>query len=146
MIPRFSSRLFSPVCVLGLIGVAWLLASHPRTFAADPAPAPGQLVRHFVAFKFKPEVTPAQIAEVNAALLALKGKIKGIISIERGDNNSPENKNHGFTDGFLLTFRTPADRDAYLVDPAHRAFGRLAGPRFTDVFVFDYVTNAPAGE
>ncbi len=56
-------------------------------------------------------------------------------------NNSPENRNHGFTDGFLLTFKTTADRDAYLTHPAHVAFVQSAMPKIADAFVFDYTVG-----
>ena len=61
-------------------------------------------VRHMVVFKFKPDATPEKIAQVTDALLALKGKIPGIVSVEHGVNNSPEKKNLGFTHAFLVTF------------------------------------------
>jgi hypothetical protein len=37
-----------------------------------------------------------------------------------------------------LTFKTAADRDAYLVHPDHKAFGSLVGPVLADVFVIDF--------
>lgn len=109
------------------------------TSHAEPEPAP--VVRHFVAFKYKDGTTPAEIATIDAAFLALKQQIPLIVSIERGTNNSPENRNHGFTDGFLLTFLTTADRDAYLTHPAHLAFVKSASPKFEDAFVFDYTVS-----
>jgi hypothetical protein len=108
---------------------------------ADEAAAPAGVVRHFVAFKYKDDATPADIAAIDAALMALKGQISEIISIERGVNNSPENRNHGFTDGFLLTFKTTADRDVYLTHPAHVAFVKMAMPKIADAFVFDYTVE-----
>ena len=55
-----------------------------------------------------------------------------------GINNSPENKNKGCTHGFILTFHTEKDRDAYLVHPQHKEFGKLVGPLLDDVFVLDF--------
>lgn len=100
------------------------------------------VLRHFVAFQFKDSVTPAETAEVNTELLALKNKIPGILAIERGINNSPENLAQGFTDGFLITFSTAAERDTYLTHPAHEDFLKLALPRIEKAFVFDYETAA----
>lgn len=111
------------------------------TTSLSHATVPVGTVRHFVAFKYKDDATPADIAAVDAALLALKGQISEIVSIERGMNNSPENRNHGFTDGFLLTFKTTADRDVYLTHPAHVAFVKSAMPKIADAFVFDYTVE-----
>lgn len=96
------------------------------------------VLRHVVIFKFKPEVTAAQLDEVNRAFQNLKIAIPQIQDFERGLNNSPEGKNQGFTHGYLLTFASEADRDAYLPHPDHKKFGALLGGKLDDVFVFDY--------
>jgi hypothetical protein len=129
--------------VLSALGL-FLLAALPSRAEAPATSA--TVVRHFVAFQYKEGTTPEEIAKIDTAFLALKDQIPLIVSIERGTNNSPENRNHGFTDGFLLTFRTTADRDAYLVHPAHLAFVKAATPKFADAFVFDYTTPAAGGD
>lgn len=96
------------------------------------------LLRHFVAFKYKETATKQQIHEIEEALQSLKSKIPQVVSIEWGSNNSPEQVNKGFTDGFLITFRTKQDRDAYLVHPAHLKFKEKALPLIADVFVLDF--------
>jgi hypothetical protein len=121
-----------------------LAAAVPGAGAAEaqsPAPARaakrGNLV-HMVAFKFKPEAGAEKIREVERAFAALPGKIPQIRSFEWGTNVSPEKLDKGFTHGFILTFDNAADRDAYLVHPAHKAFGELVGPVLADVFVIDF--------
>ena len=96
------------------------------------------LLRHVVMFKFKPEVTPAQLDEINRAFQHLKVAIPEIQDFERGLNNSPENHAKGFTHGYLLTFASEADRDAYLPHPEHKKFAALLGGKIDDVFVVDY--------
>ncbi len=95
-------------------------------------------LRHVVAFKFKAETSQEQVGEVVAEFRALKDKIPQIVAFEAGTNVSPEGLDKGFTHGFVLTFRTAADRDAYLVHPDHQAFGKLVGPLLADVFVIDF--------
>jgi hypothetical protein len=106
---------------------------------AAPAaePARGKLV-HMVSFKFKDTASKEEIAKVEAAFAALPKKIAQIASFEWGTNVSPEKLDKGFTHGFLLTFRTEQDRDAYLVHPDHKEFGKLVGPVLADVFVVDF--------
>lgn len=111
-------------------------------FSGEPAKAVasgkrGTLV-HMVSFKFKPEAGEAKIKEVETAFAALKEKIPQVVSLEWGTNVSPEKLDKGFTHGFILTFNSAADRDAYLVHPAHEAFGKLVGPTLADVFVLDF--------
>lgn len=98
------------------------------------------LVRHVVVFKYGSDATPQQIQGITDALVALKDRIPGIVSIETGVNNSPENLNKGFTHVFLVTFTDARARDAYLPHPAHQEFGKLlrSSGIFEDVFVVDF--------
>jgi len=109
--------------------------------AADDAPKTPGTLYHVVSLKFKDGTTPEDIKAVEEAFRELKTKIPGILTLHWGTNVSPENKNNGFTHCFVLTFANEKDRDAYLVDPAHKAFGKLAGPHFADVFVIDFVAQ-----
>lgn len=97
-----------------------------------------EIVNHVVAFKFKDTASAEQIREVEDAFAALPGKIREIKSFRSGTNISPEKLDKGFTHGFLLTFKSEKDRDAYLVHPDHKAFGALVGPVLADVFVIDF--------
>ena len=103
------------------------------------APRKSEL-RHVVIFRFKPETTAAQLDEVNRAFQNLQNAIPEIKHFERGLNNSPEGLNRGFTHGYLITFATEADRDAYLPHPAHKQFVNLLGGKLDEAFVFDYWT------
>ncbi len=103
------------------------------------APRKSEL-RHVVIFRFKPETTAAQLDEVNLAFQNLQNAIPEIKHFERGLNNSPEGLNRGFTHGYLITFATEADRDAYLPHPAHKQFVNLLGGKLDEAFVFDYWT------
>ena len=108
----------------------------PMTLFAQDEP-----VRHIVVFKYKPEATPEQIAQVTRAFRELRGKIPGITAFEDGVNNSPEGKNQGFTHVYLMTFENVAARDAYLPHPEHKKFGETLGSVgiFEDAFVVDFV-------
>jgi len=98
-------------------------------------------VRHVVLFKFKDTATPEQIKEVEEAFRALPKKIPAILDFEWGTNISPEKLDQGFTHCFFLTFKTAADRDAYLPHPDHKAFGKLLRPILDKVLVIDYVAK-----
>ena len=52
-------------------------------------------------------------------------KIDAIHDYEWGTNNSPEDHAKGYTHCFLVTFKSEADRDAYLPHPAHQAFVKV---------------------
>jgi hypothetical protein len=110
------------------------------SLAADESAAPVTgPVYHVVSLKFKDGTTPEQIKAVEEAFRQLKTKIPGVLTLHWGTNISKENRNKGFTHCFVLTFGNAKDRDAYLVDPAHKAFGQLASPHLADVFVIDFV-------
>lgn len=109
--------------------------------ALFPSPEEEDVVRHIVVFKYTPDASEAQIQEITDAFRALKDKIPGIVSFEHGVNNSPEDKNQGFTHAYVMTFEDVEARDAYLPHPEHQKFGELLAESgiFEDAFVVDYV-------
>jgi hypothetical protein len=122
-----------------LLGIAVALSF--TAMAADASSAKGKgngKLRHVVAVKFKDTASREDIQKAVDAFRDLKNKIPTILSLEWGTNNSPENKNKGCTHAFILTFKSEKDRNDYLVAPAHKEFGKIAGPFFDDVFVFDF--------
>lgn len=98
-------------------------------------------MKHIVIFKYKPAASQEQIDKVTQAFKDLKNRIPGIVDFEHGINNSPENKNKGFTHVYLMTFTDAAARDTYLPHPEHQKFGQLLGELdiVEDVFVVDYI-------
>lgn len=97
-------------------------------------------VRHIVVFKYKPDAKEDQIEKVNKAFGEMKNTIPGIVAFEYGVNDSPENKNLGFTHVYMLTFENAAARDTYLPHPEHKKFGSFLGSLniLEDAFVVDY--------
>jgi hypothetical protein len=116
-----------------ITAVAFLLS------AVLPAhPTEEKVLRHVVFFKFKDSAAPQQIKQVEDAFRALPSKINFIRGFEWGTNVSPENLNQGYTHCFLLTFASDKDRDAYLVHPAHKEFGKILTPYLDKVTVVDF--------
>lgn len=124
--------------ILILTLAASILAAFTAVARADDASQKSGKFRHVVLFKFKDDVTEKQIDEVVKAFAALPKKIDAIKGFEWGLDASVENKAAGFTHGFILTFDSAKGRDTYLPHPAHKAFGKLVGPRLDKVLVFDY--------
>src|SRR5688500_9752502 len=86
--------------------VAFLtIFSVSAAFVAALGPQADQSVRHVVVFKYKAGATPAQIQQVTTEFRNLRSRVPGITAFEHGVNNSPENKNLGFTHVYLLTDR-----------------------------------------
>ena len=119
------------VVLVLVVGFAW------SGLCAD-APAKKGKLNHVVALKFKESASKEQIQAVEEAFHGLKKKIKEINALEWGTNVSPEKHDKGFTHCFVLSFKSDKDRDAYLVHPAHKEFGKLLGPVMADVFVIDF--------
>jgi hypothetical protein len=128
-------------------GLAALVAAAFATGSArgdDPAPKKSRhlgQVRHVVLFKFKDGTSAEEIKKVEDAFRALPKKIPQIAGFQWGTNMSPEHLDQGFTHCFLLTFKTPADRDAYLPHPAHKEFGKTLRPHLDKVLVVDFVAK-----
>ncbi|KEO75643.1 Dabb family protein [Anditalea andensis] len=98
-------------------------------------------MRHIVIFKYKPTATHDQIEKVTAALAELKNTIPGIVAFEHGINDSPEQKNLGYTHVYMFTFEDAAARDEYLPHPKHKEFGQMLEKLdiLEDAFVIDYI-------
>ncbi|CAN5853910.1 hypothetical protein BH24BAC1_BH24BAC1_04980 [soil metagenome] len=101
-------------------------------------PEPDSLLRHVVLFSFKNTSTPEQMRQVEQAFSALPDQIDEIYDYEWGTNVSPENLAQGYTHCFLVSFRSEADRDAYLPHPAHKEFGGVLRPHLDKVLVVDF--------
>ncbi|WP_294001390.1 Dabb family protein [Sphaerotilus sp.] len=99
------------------------------------------MLRHLVLLKFKPDTTPAAIADITAAFHALPAAIDTVRALESGTDVSPEGLARGYTHAFLLTFDDAAGRDHYLPHPAHQAFVARLQPLLDDVLVLDYTTS-----
>ncbi|MEW4488210.1 Dabb family protein [Thalassoglobus sp. JC818] len=96
------------------------------------------VLRHVVLFKFKDDATKEQISKVVEEFGKLPEKISEIQDYEWGTNNSPEGHDKGHTHCFLVSFKSEADRDAYLPHPAHQEFVKILLPILDDVTVVDY--------
>jgi hypothetical protein len=97
-----------------------------------------KVLRHVVLFGWKAGTDTNAINKIVSSFKALPSKIDLIKGLEYGTNNSPENLNNGLTHCFLLTFKTEADRNAYLIHPAHKQFGAALTPKPDYITVLDY--------
>jgi len=96
------------------------------------------MIRHILLIKFSESVDLSQIDEIRSLFEIILTKIEGITSVEWGVNNSPENKNKGFTHSVLMTFRDESARDHYLPHPKHEELKKVFGAVLEDIVVFDY--------
>ena len=128
------SRLFVAL-TLGLVLIG---ATLQTTSNADDANKSDRLLRHVVMFQFKSTSSEAEVQNVVDAFRALPSKIPAIAEFEYGTNNSPEGLADGLTHCFLVSFKSEADREAYLPHPAHQSFVDVLKPHLEKVVVIDY--------
>ena len=125
-----------PLVIACLTGGLWVLCTIAGDAAEDAKPK--KILRHVVLYKFKDDVTPAQIQEVIDAFSQLPKKVDTIIGYEHGVNVSQEMKSEGLTHCFMVTFRDEAGRDAYIKSPAHEAYVQVVKDRREKVVVVDF--------
>ncbi len=99
------------------------------------------MIRHVLLIRFKAEAQLSEIEHVKKTFLAISSKIEGIVSVEWGENDSPENLNRGFTHCVLMTFRDEESRTFYLPHPQHDALKETFLPCLKDIIVLDYTIN-----
>lgn len=95
-------------------------------------------LRHVVMFDFNDGSSEADVQSVVDAFRELPRQIPEIADFEYGTDNSPEGLADGLSHCFLITFKTEADRAAYLPHPAHQAFVKVLKPHLKKVVVIDY--------
>jgi hypothetical protein len=136
---------------LKLLSAAVLAASLMTT----PAQA---AIQHVVIFRYKPNVSAATKAEFGRRFLALKSEARRngrpyIVNITGGHAISREGFDRKLEEGFIVTFKSAADRDYFVgapysktMDPAHKALGSKVLPLLArahdgsvdGIFVFDF--------
>ncbi|MEM7262117.1 MAG: Dabb family protein, partial [Planctomycetota bacterium] len=95
---------------------------------------------HLVFFKYKEGTTAEKKAEISKAFLELESKIPGVLSIQTGEDRTPEKHQKGFVP-FWLTFTNERARDDYLPHPAHKEFVELVVPNVEKPVVFDFTVR-----
>lgn len=129
-------RIFT-LCTL-LAGLCVAVTSLGEVRGQQQTKKSSPMLRHVVLFQFKDSSSQADIQRVVDAFRALPTKIPQIADFEYGVNNSPEGLDGGLTHCFLVTFKSEADRDAYLPHPEHKAFVELLKPHLEKATVVDY--------
>ncbi|WIY53986.1 Dabb family protein [Devosia sp. YIM 151766] len=81
------------------------------------------MIRHIVLLRFRPEIAAAERAAIYTELASLREVVPGFLAMSAGANVSPEGKDQGFSEAFIMDFADAAARDAYLVHPDHQAAG-----------------------
>ena len=96
------------------------------------------LVQHIVCFKFLTNTSSDQVKLLEQSFFALQDKIPGVLKIDGGENNSPENLNKGLTHCFIITFEDEDARANYLPHPKHQEFVDQLKPILEDLLVIDF--------
>lgn len=96
------------------------------------------MIRHILLIKFKDSARHSEIERVKTLFEFMPAKVKGVVSVEWGINDSPEGLNKGYTHSVLMTFADEAGRQNYLPHPEHDALKEVFIPLLEDIVVFDY--------
>ncbi|WP_162524117.1 Dabb family protein [Photorhabdus khanii] len=96
------------------------------------------MIRHILLLKFTSDIKEQQLAAIKEAFIFIQHQIKGIFSVEWGNNISSENKNKGFTHAVTITFYDHKTLSNYLSHPAHNKLKELILDSVEDIIVFDY--------
>ncbi len=81
------------------------------------------MIRHIVLFKFKQEVSEAEISGMFEELRTIEKQVPGILGITSGRSESPEKIERGYMHGFVVDFESWDALEAYQTHPDHKALG-----------------------
>jgi hypothetical protein len=95
-------------------------------------------VKHIVLVKFKDGTSEEQITQLFDELLDSTEVIPGIEDYVSGAHSSPENLNHGYTHGFIMTFADASARDSFLPHPENERVKALMTPHVDSMIVVDF--------
>jgi hypothetical protein len=95
-------------------------------------------LRHLVGFRWKESTSEEQKKAAMDVLRSLPGKIPEILEAEFGPDVSGREKQQGFTDHILFTFRDAEALQRYQNHPAHRQFVKEYLPLTDDILVLDW--------
>ena len=107
----------------------------------SPSVPKAKQLRHVVAFRFKPDVTLAQMQQATRDFQALPHKIPQILAFEGGPDVSFQQKSGKFTHCFIVTVSNQEALALYGEHPDHKAFSRSVDPLLAEVMVVDYWTE-----
>lgn len=81
------------------------------------------MIKHIVLVRFKKEITAAQIDQIFKKIGALESIIPTMKAYDYGKYNGAAERHKGFDYAFYMTFKTPQERDEYLIHPEHVKVG-----------------------
>jgi len=96
------------------------------------------MIRHILLIQFKDETLETDLENVKQAFKTIPDHIEGIMSVEWGENISPEHLNMGFTHCIQMTFQDKECRDQYLPHPKHEELKSVFINHLKKIIVFDY--------
>lgn len=96
------------------------------------------MIRHILLVRFNQSVELSEINRLKDVFASLPSKIEGVLSVEWGENDSPEGKNQGYTHSVLMTFVDDKGRQNYLYHPEHDALKKVFRPLLDEIVVFDF--------
>jgi hypothetical protein len=97
------------------------------------------MIRHVLLLRFKADVSELDMLAAFKSFESMSEKIDGVVSVEWGLNNSPENLNQGFSHCVFMTFANERGRDNYLPHPQHEALKAQLVPLLENIIVLDYL-------
>lgn len=100
-----------------------------------------EMFYHLHYFKFKPEVSEAEIEQLMRELAGLKDKIPVLKEFWVGKNVSPHGA--GFQYGEVALFEKPEDLEVYNRHPEHRKLVRKIGPKLAGGASMDFIPLQP---
>jgi Stress responsive A/B Barrel Domain len=95
-------------------------------------------VKHYGCFQFKTGTTESEIETCFSSMASMVGAIPGLLDFHYGPYDSAEGLNDGYSHGFIMTFSSPAARDAYLPHPVHEEVKEVVVPHLERLVVFDF--------
>ncbi|EBR2769086.1 Dabb family protein [Salmonella enterica] len=94
------------------------------------------MIKHLLIFSFNLKATEIDILRIKTTFLTTPERVSGVVSVEWGESNNPENQN--FSHCISIVFNRSLARDSYLEHDEYINLKKSLKPFILDIMEFDY--------
>jgi hypothetical protein len=101
------------------------------------------MIRHILLLHPRADATAQEIESCRTGVVALVGRIPGVLNCSWGENLAAPERHQGFTYGFSMDFTDLGALHAYIPHPLHQSVATRVRATFEQILVLDIPLDTP---